>query len=770
MTCSDQSLKYLKEFGYNVVRLPRADIQPLQLFMKKGKILEPIGELADLLISGGNISLPSVKVNEPTANISGQRTGNLDAGVGLSILSNLIGAMGGGKIGLEAQYNKASKIVFQFEDVLTDSVPIIQLDKFLTDAGPDPFSKHILKLLNDGEIYIISSVIKSRKFSTEAQDSKGAKLNIDATAVKEILGPKVGVNASSSGTSAISFEGSTELVFGFKAIQLIYEEGKYLAFKPVKDGGLAANLDGTESQKPEPALLLNNQMVDYLPAGATRHSERQTLHFDADSLDKVIIAKPLQEQMTKQPGSSIKVIIDLNFNYPLGRDNAKEKIIKLIDTLSDDKKNASLGQIRVFRNKTEYSAQYVFALLPAALITVLISADAEDAPAAIYKIWPDFEVTAQTVKSISTIKADAARSSFSAFGEYISWAVADSGIDFEHIHFKMHENKDPHEHYHKDMVDDLDPFLDEFGHGTHVAGIIAGEVAPVKTSKKEKNGKTSITYKPDIQALISMKNSNDRTVYESQQLDKISGIAPKCKLVSIKVLNSEGKGDASALIAAIGHIQKINNYGRDIKIHGLNLSLGYVFEPEWFACGQSPLCVEVNRLVKSGVVVVAAAGNTGYGFVSTAFNNRMAMGIPLSINDPGNAELAITVGSTHRDMPHTFGISYFSSKGPTGDGRLKPDMVAPGEKIISCTSAPKRQALIAEGHLGDFQYMQDSGTSMAAPHVSGAIAAFLSIRREYIGQPEQVKEIFNNTATDLKRDRYFQGNGLIDLMRAIQSI
>ena len=59
---------------------------------------------------------------------------------------------------------------------------------------------------------------------------------------------------------------------------------------------------------------------------------------------------------------------------------------------------------------------------------------------------------------------------------------------------------------------------------------------------------------------------------------------------------------------------------------------------------------------------------------------------------------------------------------------------------------------------------------MAAPHVSGAIAAFLSIRREFIGRPEQVKEVFMSSATDLKREKYFQGSGLVDLMRAIQSV
>src|SRR5205085_752976 len=141
----------------------------------------------------------------------------------------------------------------------------------------------------------------------------------------------------------------------------------------------------------------------------------------------------------------------------------------------------------------------------------------------------------------------------------------------------------------------------------------------------------------------------------------------------------------------------------------------------------------------------------------------------LSINDPGNAELAITVGSTHRDKPHRYGVSFFSSKGPTGDGRLKPDLIAPGEKIISC-AAGERKAKTERNTGSPCHYLEESGTSMSAAHVSGAIAAFLSVRSEFIGQPELVKQIFLNSATDLKRERGFQGQGLVDLMRAIQSV
>jgi serine protease AprX len=139
------------------------------------------------------------------------------------------------------------------------------------------------------------------------------------------------------------------------------------------------------------------------------------------------------------------------------------------------------------------------------------------------------------------------------------------------------------------------------------------------------------------------------------------------------------------------------------------------------------------------------------------------MYLEASIADPANTEEAITVGSVHKASPHHYGVSYFSSKGPTGDGRLKPDLVAPGEKVISCSIHFKDEQ-------GAYDYEEKSGTSMAAPHVSGAIAAFLSVHREFRGDPESIKDIFMKSATDLGRQRSFQGVGMVDLMRAIGSV
>ena len=131
-------------------------------------------------------------------------------------------------------------------------------------------------------------------------------------------------------------------------------------------------------------------------------------------------------------------------------------------------------------------------------------------------------------------------------------------------------------------------------------------------------------------------------------------------------------------------------------------------------------------------------------------------GSATSITDPGNADAVITVGATHRRDPHTFGVSYFSSRGPTGDGRRKPDLLAPGEKITSTVPKADKATL--------------DGTSMAAPHVSGAAALLMQRYSEFVGRPDEVKQVLCQTATDLNRERDFQGAGIVDILRALQSI
>lgn len=424
--------------------------------------------------------------------------------------------------------------------------------------------------------------------------------------------------------------------------------------------------------------------------------------------------------------------------------------------------------------------QYLSGELTPAQMANIATADsaAGDWPyRAIYRIWPDFEVHRQIDVSTATVKAVPAQRSFAAFGEGIVWAVIDSGIADTHPHFEGERTlADPSVvDLHRDFVsgskDPAAALVDDDGHGTHVAGIIAGGLARWKPKSGEPH------------AIAVERRRNNGAVAGADpilsprpvELEALNGVAPRAKLVSLKVLG--GLGDLTTrtarVIQALAYIRETNgDTGKLSRIHGVNLSLGYDFLAEWFACGQSPLCLEVNRLVRTGVVVVVAAGNSGYVKLNVRKSDVTQFSAAVTINDPGNADLAITVGSTHRDSPHTNGISYFSSRGPTGDGRPKPDLVAPGELITSAAAGEnlaRIQRANFEGLDGAAVYIQDSGTSMAAPHVSGAIAAFLSVQREFVGRPDEVKRIFTSSATSLNRDPSFQGAGLVDLMRALQT-
>ncbi len=496
-------------------------------------------------------------------------------------------------------------------------------------------------------------------------------------------------------------------------------------------------------------------------------------------------------------------IVELNLMYEGGLEQAAAAFRELIQRVLGP---ASVARPVVFISKSYFKCS----LFPSELGELVAADEARltsgqdslspNHSLIIYKIWPDFPVHPLIDRSTSTVKADAAIRAYEATGANVTWAVIDSGIDGQHIHFgraadptfpafcntlmhplvaKLHRDftgsgpplrpdfENAPDQYQSALDENIASALtDPYGHGTHVAGIIAGglpENLPVdqfqvceRVYKLDQKGQS---HKVSIQPRTGVCARNMR------------GVAPQCKLVSLKVLDKNGAGATSNIMLALRYIrEELNDDPKLLRVHGVNLSLGYDFDAEMFACGQSPLCVEVDRLVKSGVIVVVAAGNTGYAQIATT-ERSTKLGLSNTINDPGNAALAITVGSTHRDSPHTYGVSFFSSKGPTGDGRLKPDLVAPGERITSATTPGQlRQLGVANPPDDHSMYIDDSGTSMAAPHVSGSIAAFLSIRREFMQRPEEVKRIFLDSATPLGRERYYEGHGLVDLMRAIQSV
>jgi subtilisin family serine protease len=246
---------------------------------------------------------------------------------------------------------------------------------------------------------------------------------------------------------------------------------------------------------------------------------------------------------------------------------------------------------------------------------------------------------------------------------------------------------------------------DTFGHGTHVAGIIAGNPPPVNGVAPEYAG----------------------------------GIAPGASLVNVRVLGADGSGFTSDVIAGIQWV--IANRAR-YNIRVINLSLGH---PVTEGCSTDPLCEAVNQAVQAGIVVVVAAGNTG-----KAPDGRTIMG---SILSPGNSPDAITVGALN-----TWGtvdrsddtVATFSSRGPSAyDLAVKPDVAAPGTKILSLQAdgafLPTMYPSIHVAGSGNNAYMYLSGTSIAAPMVSGGVALLLQGSPNL--SPAQVKFALQNGAT-----------------------
>jgi len=462
----------------------------------------------------------------------------------------------------------------------------------------------------------------------------------------------------------------------------------------------------------------------------------------------------------------LPVIVELNSRYARGTSAAYRRLDQLWRRVTGDAAPARLAH------------DYARGSLTMSQIKRLVAADA--VPIAwpersIVRVWPDFQVRSLIDATVSTVKADASHRSFDAYGDGIVWAVIDSGIDANHPHFMGYETlTDPSvKDLHRTFLVAGDPtpagaLDDEDGHGTHVAGIIAGGLEMWPGS-------------PDAVVVAETRYNVDNPEEPARERRvvpdpkaSLAGMAPKTKLVSLKVLGGGGplESRVSRVIQALAYVREVNaDNDTSPRIHGVNLSVGYDFDPTWFACGRSPLCLEVDKLVRSGVVVVVAAGNSGYGNLNPAMSTVAQFGLGMTINDPGNTERAITVGSTHRTMPHAYGVSYFSSKGPTGDGRRKPDLVAPGERITSAAAgALKARVSLTDAEERSPVYVEESGTSMAAPHVSGVIAAFLSVRGEFVGRTDEIKRIFVESATPLGRDPNFEGAGLVDLMRALQSV
>lgn len=467
----------------------------------------------------------------------------------------------------------------------------------------------------------------------------------------------------------------------------------------------------------------------------------------------------------------------------------------------------SIYERQQFGQQEEYEMYEVFRSLFDDYFHDIIRPDRQE-KGILYSVSRNRPATISIQQSVGLTKADAGRRLFDIDGSDIAWAVMDSGIDATHDAFRKKDPKtgtpypaafgptpDRESNFTRIIATyDFTKFRDVMASIHEKENLKMNTVDMSETLKGTEKGQLlqeekRSEYIQDISKALKSGRLFDWSLiapllriphsfpgYEVPRhphgthvagiigacdegdgyKDPLIGMCPGIELYDIRVMDKDGQGEEFNILAALHFVRWLNAKKEGTAIHGANLSFSMTHEVASYACGQTPVCEACERLVAEGIVVVAAAGNLGQAlFKSTNGSDTQGFRM-VNITDPGNAESVITVGATHRSRPHAYGVSYFSSKGPTGDGRIKPDLVAPGEKITSCV-------------LGNGTQKMD-GTSMAAPHVSGAAALLLAKHRELIGRPRRVKDILCKTATDLGRERYFQGCGMVDVLRAIQSV
>jgi len=351
-------------------------------------------------------------------------------------------------------------------------------------------------------------------------------------------------------------------------------------------------------------------------------------------------------------------------------------------------------------------------------IPVRLFAFLENHPDVAY-ISPDRPNKAAWDDEIPAVMDDVARQQFGLDGSGIGVAVIDSGV-YNHDDLQNANGTASRIVYSESFVPGDSRTTDLYGHGTHVAGIIAG------------NGRDSANG------------------YPQQYL----GIAPKVNIINLRVLDANGAGTDSQVIAAI---QRAIQLKPSYNIRIINLSLGRnVFE----SSSLDPLCQAVEAAWKAGIVVVAAAGNSGR-------DNSLGTQGYATIEAPGNDAQIITVGATKTNGTPTRLDDYvasYSSKGPTLlDHVVKPDLVAPGNRIVSLEAPSSVLGSISDLNVQPIttcilnllglktcttgssgKYTRLSGTSMATPVVAGAAA--LMLQKDPTLTPDTVKARLMKTA------------------------
>jgi hypothetical protein len=256
----DPSITFLNQFGYNVIRLPRVGIEPMDV-VGKDQTTQWLGPLKTVWKS--QAAAPSPNGPNPATQINGQKTSKLDLNFGIKILANALAAFGATVPSVDFAYARASQVEFSYGNVTSTSVTPFAAGDYLakgTLTTDNPVVKHYFRD-PDSQAFLIIDVLKSNALTVTATDDHGVTVAVDVPAIQQVLGAKVSVSTSGSGTGTVTYAGAVPVTFGFIANEIEFD-GTTWSIRGVDPGhGPTFGVGADSPTQAPPAVLLSSKCL-----------------------------------------------------------------------------------------------------------------------------------------------------------------------------------------------------------------------------------------------------------------------------------------------------------------------------------------------------------------------------------------------------------------------------------------------------------------------------------------------------------------------------
>ncbi len=248
--CKDSSLTYLNQYGYNVIRLPRPGIEPMQV-LGRGQSLEMLGNLSSIWNTTESVPAPGAPTALP--DIENKRSDKLELSIGLRILANAIQGFSGAMPTLDTVFNRARRVQFTYSNVTSTAVLPLDAGNYLASGdlkSANPLVSSYF-LGEDGEAFLIVDVLKSDTVTITATSAKDLGVALDVPALQNAVGGKVKVQSGGQDESAITFKGPQPITFGFKAFVIAFVGGRWTLKGAKASQNLAFDVEAPESVEEE---------------------------------------------------------------------------------------------------------------------------------------------------------------------------------------------------------------------------------------------------------------------------------------------------------------------------------------------------------------------------------------------------------------------------------------------------------------------------------------------------------------------------------------